>query len=191
MIEHKLNIPQLGWDTVIDIAGRRELFWDNYLIDEDRTTARLTMNRPVKLEPPFEFDAPWEGNSISYPEIVYYEDKYRMYYLTGNHKPDSPTGATCMCLCMLESKDGISWSRPNLGVCEWNGSTDNNIIMMESEENFLDNFFVFYDDNPKCPPEEKFKATSQYDNYAVPFPGTRELWCYVSPDGIHFRRGWK
>lgn len=191
MIEHKLDIPQLGWDKVIDIGSRREVFWDCYLVDSDKTTAKLTINRPTKLEPAFELDAPWEGNSVSYPEIVRVDDIYRMYYLTGNHKPDSPTGATCMCLCMMESTDGINWTRPNLGICEWDGTRDNNIIMMESEENFLDNFFVFYDENPDCLPEERFKATSQYDNHNKPFPGTRELWCYTSPDGINFKRGWK
>ncbi len=191
MIDHKLDIPQLGWNNVIDIGDRRELFWSDYLIDSGRTTARLTVNRPIKLEMPMEMDAPWEGDMISYPNILSFDDGYRMYYQTGWTALDTATGGEKMLLCMMESKDGIAWERPTLGVCEWNGSKDNNIIMMESEENFLDNFFIFYDENPDCPAEEKFKATSQYDNPVEPFPKTRELWCYVSPDGIHFKKGWK
>ncbi len=191
MIEHKLNIPQLGWKNVIDIEDRREVFWSDYLIDNDRTTARLTVNRPVKLEPPVVMDAPWEGDTISYPNILKVHGKYRMYYQTGWTNYETMSGAEKMFLCMMESEDGINWNRPNLGVCEFNGSRDNNIVMKESEENKLDNFFIFYDENPACPADEKFKATSEIERDDLEFPDNRELWCYVSPDGIHFKCGWK
>ena len=46
MIEHKLPIAQQDWNKVIDIENRRETFWSDYLIDNDRTTARLTVGKP-------------------------------------------------------------------------------------------------------------------------------------------------
>ena len=83
MIEHKLAVAQLDWDKVIDIEDRRETFWSDYLIDNARTTARLRVNQPVKHdETPIKLDAPWDGNSISYPQIIFADGEYRMYYLT-------------------------------------------------------------------------------------------------------------
>lgn len=196
MIEHIFKekaVPYTDWDKVIDIENRREFFWDSYLVDEARTTARLHVNRPVKLpEPTFRFDAPWEGNGFSFPDIVPFEGGYRMYYQTGIYQGNTFTGSSEMKLCVIESKDGITWTRPNVGIFEFNGSKDNNIVMTESEENLLDNFFVFRDENPDCLPEEKYKVTSLIENpNATSAVCARELWCYTSPDGLHFTKRWK
>lgn len=191
MIEHKMPVAQMDWDKVIDIEDRREMFWSDYLIDNDRTTARLRVNQPTKLEPPMNMDAPWEGNSISYPQILPMQDgTYRMYYITGTHMANTFTGISGTVLCMLESCDGIEWTRPNLGVVEFDGSKDNNIVMTESEENVLDNFFVLRDEKPGCPPDELYKALTLIENPAKESIGARELWCWISPDGIHFKKGW-
>lgn len=32
-------------------------------------------------------------------------------------------------LCTAFSKDGLAWTKPNLGIQEWRGSKDNNIIL--------------------------------------------------------------
>jgi len=189
MIEHKLPVPLFGWDKVIDIEDRREVFWDKFLVDENKTTAKLMVNKPIKLEPPFVLDAPWEGNSVSYPNIVKVGDIYRMYYITGFLARTS-SGCKDTCLCMLESEDGINWIRQSLGVVEYNGSRDNNIVIKEEKDGMLDNFFIFYDENPDCPSNEKFKAVAEYEDKSKPWPAERELWCYTSPDGIHFSRGW-
>ena len=47
----------------------------------------------------------------------------------------------------------------------------------DSEKGAMDNFTVFIDENPACPPEQKFKATAGVDGFA---DGTRypELFCY-------------
>jgi hypothetical protein len=76
----------------------------------------------------------------------------------------------------------------------------------------LDNFFVFKDTRPGCPADERYKAVclSWYEpmpDGTPPVPQSagahlwktsirngkkceRNLWCLVSADGIHFRRGW-
>jgi len=95
----------------------------------------------------------------------------------------------------MKGKDLLHLDRPNLGLYEIGGSTDNNIILMQCckgdiEEEF-DNFFVFVDENPACPADEKIKAIAQMVNRKKRFPGFRELWCYTSSDGIHFKLGWK
>ena len=193
MIKYTPQIVPVGWDKVLDIGTGRQVFWDDYLVDTEQTTAKLTINHPTKLEPPFEFDAPWEGNWLSYGNICKIGDTYRLYYITGMAigAGDFETDTGRSRVCMIETRDGITWTRPSLGIHEWNGSTDNNIVMAGGEHLF-DNFLVFWDENPDCPEEERVKATSMMERKDLALSeGRRELWCYVSPDGIHFKKGWK
>jgi len=50
---------------------------------------------------------------------------------------------------LAESRDGIHWTKPNLGVCEWNGLRDNNIILPNDDFPFVfseaDSASVFID----------------------------------------------
>ena len=55
-------------------------------------------------------------------------------------------------ICYAESKDGVHWSRPELGLIEFNGSKKNNIIL--SGVVALQAFVPFRDDNPDCKPQE-------------------------------------
>jgi len=32
----------------------------------------------------------------------------------------------------MESEDNLHWKRPNLGIVDWSGSTDNNLIGADS-----------------------------------------------------------
>lgn len=47
---------------VINIGSRREVFWDEFIIDTTRTTAYELMHHPVRREAVMINDAPWEGN---------------------------------------------------------------------------------------------------------------------------------
>ena len=130
---------------------------------------------------------------LSYGNISKVGDTYRLYYITGMAlgAEDIETDTGRSRVCMIETRDGITWTRPSLGIHEWNGSTDNNIVMT-SDEHLFDNFLVFWDENPDCPAEERVKATSMMERKDLALSeGRRELWCYTSPDGIHFKKGWK
>ena len=50
-------------EKVYDIGSRREVFWDDYLIDERYTSAMRRMHHPVRKECVFQGDKPWEGDS--------------------------------------------------------------------------------------------------------------------------------
>jgi hypothetical protein len=78
-----------------------------------------------------------------------------------------------------ESTDGVHWTKPNLGLFEVNGSKDNNYILYGMAP-FSHNFSPFFDDNPACPPDQKFKALA----------GTSAsgLVAFVSPDGVHWKK---
>lgn len=155
-----------------DIGNRRELFCDDYLLDPVRTTAEQRLHTPVRRETVMVNDEPWEGNFSNYFSFFYDDEAgiYRMYYKSGQVYVDSPTikiHPTSQ-FCYAESTDGLHWRKPNLGL--W-GNT--NIITRDLN---MDNFYVFKDTNPACPPDEKYKALC----------GCGVMWYYTSPDGIRF-----
>lgn len=163
--------------------------WEKSIIDFDKTTAYLDVETPIKRELVFQCDKPWEGDVHRYISVIKDGDKYRMYYLAHfqhDEKAEDVEGTTIMILnsflCYAESDDAIHWVKPSLGIHEWNGSKDNNILLRSIDKpekgGFFDNFFVFIDTNPNCDPSEKYKALAYMNLY--------KLGAYVSADGIHF-----
>lgn len=161
---------------MINIGNRRECFFDSYLIDTDRTNAEFRVHRPVRREIVMEHTAPWEGNGSNFHNMFFDNGIWRMYYL--GWEMFGPDG---ICICYAESADGIHWVKPSLGICEWKGSFDNNIIFSRETLKGIDNFMVFRDDNPKCSDNKRYKA--------ILFQKGRTLWYFYSSDGINFSRG--
>jgi hypothetical protein len=58
-----------------------------------------------------------------------------------------------------------------------------NNILMDGTTAYFDNFSVFKDANPACPPEERYKGVGVDAN-------DHNLWCFASADGIHFAKAW-
>jgi len=161
----------------IPIGNRREVFWDETLIDTAHTTAILTLHHPQARDVVLMHDAPWEGDGCDYHCILKDGDLYRMYYLAW--KTEKPEIA----VAYAESRDGIRWIKPSLGLCEYAGSRDNNIILDHNTATF-DNFAVFKDPRPGCPADELYKGVGSdgRDGY---------LWCFTSGDGIRFKQAWR
>jgi hypothetical protein len=85
-------------------------------------------------------------------------------------------------VCYAESRDGLTWTRPELGLCEYKGSTANNIIL-DSRTATFDNFSVFRDPNPECPDAERYKGVGVDGRDGA-------LWCFTSADGVRFEKAW-
>ena len=77
--------------------------------------------------------------------------------------------------CYFESKDGINWDRPNLGLVEWNGNKENNLLSLEYCG--LQGGTVFKD--PSAPPEERYKLVSARQITREEFEGYKKR----RPDG--------
>ena len=168
----------------IQINSRLEPFWDSFLLDESKTTAELKSFSPIKKEKVFTCDAPWEGDGCDYFNLLYDDGLYRMYYLgwsmAGASGNAETTGDGTIRVCYAESRDGFNWVKPNLGLCEFCGSKENNILLDKNTQSF-DNFYVFKDPNPNCLPEAKYKAvTGNHGAFG------KYLKAYYSADGIHF-----
>ena len=162
----------------IDIGAGRWVCWDWELI-ENSENVRLSMHKPVRKNIVMTCDAPWEGEHCGYMGVIKAGDTYRLYYRGAGKNPDGVTGHSHF--CMAESKDGKTFTKPNICQFDFLGSKENNIIFWEDRE--LDNFAVVYDTNPDCPADAKFKAMSQLFD---PVKKTAKLGYYKSANGIHF-----
>ena len=141
---------------VADIGSRRELFVDDYLIDRLKG-AELKMHKPAAQEVALVCDAPWEGNTSNYFKFFADEARFRIYY-RGSHYDENKKPVHPEFTCYAESKDGLSWEKPKLGLFEFGGSKDNNIVWSGKGSH---NFTPFKDANPKSPPEARYKALTR------------------------------
>ena len=156
-------------------------FWNDYIIDTRLTNATVSANKPERRDTVMVCDKPWEGNGTDYFTIIKDDGFYRMYYEAWglNDKPLQ------IRVCYAESRDGIHWEKPELGIVEYNGSKKNNIII----DKIPDNFTVMKDPNPDAPPEMKYKALSSVREIDYIDGNKRNMLALlVSSDGIHFER---
>lgn len=141
----------------IEIGSQRELFVDDFLLDR-RAGVELRLQAPVPREVVMVYDAPWEGSGCCFATVFRDGPIIRKYYIAhdltwnadGTKRVSRPTFA-----CYAESRDGIRWVRPELGLFDYNGSKKNNIIWSGPK---LDNFTPMKDPNPDCRPGEEYKA---------------------------------
>ena len=159
-------------DAPLDIGARRELFVDDYMIAK-MTGLSLKLHQPVEREVVLTFDRPWEGPVAGCPAVFKDGGKYRMFY----RGMADGLGLMKAFMCYAESTDGIHWARPNVGLHEFKGSKDNNIV-------WTSYFPVFKDANPKAPANERYKG---FGNRLMP-DGRYPLTAMASPDGFHWRQ---
>lgn len=161
---------------VCDIGSRRELFVDDFLI-ERLTDATLEPHRPTPGEVVLTCDEPWEGNISGYFTVFRDGERFRMYYRGADWDPEKKRATHPEVICYAESRDGLVWTKPKLGLFEFNGSKENNIVLANVGVH-THSFTPFKDANPACPPESQYKAL------AADFK--RGLTAYRSADGLRW-----
>ncbi len=155
-------------EPVTEIGDRLELFVDQHLIESMKGT-RLQLHAPEPREIAITTNKPWEGSGSAYVTVFRDDDRFRMYYRgSAAMKPEVT--------CYAESKDGIQWKRPSLGLFEFEGSKDNNVVWMGPPRRATHNFAAFKDPRPGVPEDRKYKALA-----GLP------LNAFASADGIHWR----
>jgi len=171
----------------INIGSRLELFTDDYIIDTTTGKMQLKLHNPIPQDVAFLCDKPWEGNGSSYQSIVKDGDRYLFYYHGGHvyvSRENELEPRSYEILCVAESKDGLLWTRPDIGLVDFKGSRKNNIILVEEMVEEVGgspaHSATFKDTNPDCPPNELFKMVMY---------GTKPhgLYLMVSSDGIQFQ----
>ena len=149
----------------VDVGSRLELFVDDHLIGEIDGDVRQQLLRPEPKEVVFTADEPWEGNTSGYYSYFQNDDNYCMIYRGWQHDAQKKA-AHKEVTCYAESKDGIHWTKPNLGLFEWNGSKDNNIVWLTPGTH---NFTAFRDDNPAAQADSRYKAFGGGRGGLLPF----------------------
>ncbi len=156
-------------------GNRLEPVWDM-----DRLSAlndvRLTLHAPKQREVSLVHDAPWEGNVCCYHTVFQDGPLYRMYYRGANWDKKATHPEV---VCYAESDDGIVWRKPELGLVEFEGSKANNIVWDQLGSH---NFAPFRDNNPACPPEQRYKALGNDGSAKA------GLLAFVSADAVRWRR---
>lgn len=167
--------PALAAEEAIHLGNRLEPLVDDFLIAR-LDGARQVLHHPEPREVAIVHDAPWEGNTSAYHTVFQDGDLYRMYY-RGSHSPPDAGGKGTdheQLVCYAESKDGVHWTKPDLGLFEFGGSKKNNIVWMGLGAH---NFAPMKDANPAAAADGKYKALGG---------GASGLVAFKSPDGIHW-----
>ena len=138
--------------TAADSAAQTPMKRTRFLVLDSRIietaeNAKLTLGKTVKSKhnPLMAEDKPWEKRFDNlYPNVIYdKEDKlYKCWY--SPFIVDNPAkgmtldqrrktryrapGGREMAICYAVSKDGIQWEKPELGLVEFEGSKQNNIV---------------------------------------------------------------
>lgn len=160
----------------VDIGTRRELFVDDFLID-GLDGARFELNRPRDEGPVLHFDRPWEGLFSAYCTVIQDGDLLRLYY---RGRPEGgKDGDASETTSYAESTDGITWTKPDLGIFEFNGSKENNIVLMDAPP-FTHNFAPWLDTRPGTPAGQRFKALGGIKSSG--------LHAFVSADGKRWEK---
>ena len=158
----------------LDVESERQLFVDRYLFG-DVSGVELRLHHPRPREVVLVCDEPWEGNTSGYFTVFRDGELYRLYYRGSSHNIETGKGSPQV-TCYAESRDGIHWEKPDLGLCEFKGSTENNIVWTGQGTH---NFTPFKDTNPQCKPRARYKALGRMG-------GRRGLLAFRSKDGLHW-----
>jgi hypothetical protein len=162
----------------VELGSRLELFVVDDLVERLGGDAALYLHKPVPKEVVLVTDKPWEGNTCAYYTVFRDGDLYRMYYRGSHHDTEKRRSAHREVACYAESRDGIRWHKPDLGLFEFDGSKANNIVW---DGLGTHNFTPFKDLNPACAEDAKYKALGHGSA-----AGRRGLFAFKSPDAIHW-----
>jgi hypothetical protein len=146
----------------------RHLFLDPSFLEQSENAA-LHVNPAQQREVVIRTDKPWEQLMISlFLTVLDDGGKLRMWYICRD-KNNVPNVA------YAESTDGVNWIKPNLGIVEYEGSKDNNLVGLSSLEGT-----VFRDE--RAPAEQRYC----YITHLLEKEGGMVR--FHSPDGLRWTR---
>jgi len=159
----------------MNIGSAKQLFVDGALIESSRGVT-LTMNPPRKTgEKCIAPDRPWESYGVcAYNSVTEDGGIYKLWY-------DAIANDDSRWLCYATSTDGVHWEKPALGIVEFGGAKDTNIVFpLEKKDH--EPGCVFIDRNPKCAADARYKMVCSYDG-----PGGPGTYVFQSADGLRWR----
>jgi hypothetical protein len=173
-----------------ELEGQTLFAFDNISIPFTRSL-KVTMHAPEKYSgnPVLargKAGEPDEDGVKFYGSIIRVNGKFRMWYVgKGDTKhPDLPDDRALWRPLYAESLDGVNWTKPKLGLANYRGNKDNNVLKMSPVINAV-NIKVLYD--PEDPdPARRYKMVSHL--YWMKGDARHgSLAPYVSPDGLTWK----
>lgn len=173
--------------TLANVGSEKQLLIDDLLFDQS-AGIRFVVHPPRKThEQSLIRDRPWESATLNWFNVMRDGGKYRMWYEC--YDIDGwPTGDDTS-FCYAESADGIHWTKPELGLFEYQGNNQTNILFRLIGQNGyrsrVHGVGIFKD--PTAPPEQRYKAVSQgiFDGVGSP---PHRIAGMVSADGLSWTR---
>ena len=165
-----------GLLQLLELGGARQLFLDDHLV---ATTdgVRFELGRLRDEGAVFLFDRPWEGRFSGYSTVLHDGDRFLLYYRGLPEAGGDNTNREVTCVAL--SEDGRSWTRPELGLFEVDGSRENNVVLAGAAP-ASHNFTPFLDTRPGVDPAQRFKALAGSEQSG--------LMAFVSADGVRWER---
>ena len=169
------------------VPGKGALFLDKDGVaraDNVIWSVEVTQKHPRNpvLRPTFKPGTPDEGGVMNHGTVRLENGRFRMWYagweIPGHGPmPEGENWDRYMNICYAESDDGIDWERPKLGLVDYMGRKDNNVVP---------NLWLFPTlcrDDCEPDPQRRYKCVEQVKPDRL-HPERGHL--HTSPDGIHW-----
>lgn len=161
----------------IPLGDRKRLTWDDELFDTS-DGIRFEMHRPHRTgERNLVADKPWESWQMGgMSSLLHEHGKFRLWYGVSHGIRNGEEYA----VAYAESDDGIHWTKPELGLVEYDKSTKNNLVVPYNS--VVGQVFI----EPDAPPAEKYKMLAAI--YPADPKIKRYLTLLSSPDGLRWTK---
>jgi hypothetical protein len=183
---YRLADVSVATPASLNVGSSKQLFIDNLFFESSANVA-LKAHPPQKTgEKNLQREQPWESATLNWFNIMQDGNTYRMWYEC--YDIDGWPTADDTSFCYAESTDGTHWTKPNLGMFTYQGSTNNNILFRQigppGAHSRVHGTGVFID--PTAPASSRYKAVSQglFDPFTPPY---RVAGMY-SADGLQWTR---
>ena len=176
-----------GDPDVIDIGTHRQLFLDDLIASGMDGLERVFHPAAKHPRPVVVADRPWEKGAFlgALGNCVFYDDQdrlFRMYYIIYQMIGHSERQHNAYAV----SRDGLRWSKPKLGLADYKGSRDNNLLADFEAPRFKQEFWTFNNvfKDPRDPdPARRYKALG----FGMRLDGSRAgMIVAFSPDGLRW-----
>ncbi len=150
---------------------------------------RLEMGAPAKYpaNPVVARGGPGTPDAMGvqfYGSVIREEGRFRMWYVACDDDTENKVASSRWRAAYAESRDGVHWVKPNLGLVGYHGNRDNNLILTDPAPLGIVNLKVLRDpDDPD--PERRYKiSTHVYFRHHTRL-GTLAPW--ASADGLRWK----
>ncbi len=153
--------PEEAIPWTIDVGSTKQLFLDDRLIaDAQNISAVMTRPKQYAENPVIRADRPWEQGTYGGftginlpPRFALYDEEeklFKIWYAAGLWEQEGQEGKKIIQpWCYAVSRDGYHWEKPNLGLVEFAGSRENNILLLMEDETFWSVIKTPHDSDPK------------------------------------------